>query len=161
MIKGTSIPIIPEEQNLDNNPVVEIDDIKDEIIIKAEKKALKIRDKKTMLELYFLRSGYGRPAIKRCLKYVKQGKVPLTFWADDEDYDELFELDCQFWTHEDSGHSQTGIKELDYVLGKGHDFQTVKPLKLIEKIIQLWCPNEGIVLDPFAGSGTTGHAILS
>lgn len=85
----------------------------------------------------------------------------MTFWADDEDYDELFELDCQSWTHEDSGHSQTGIKELDYVLGKGHDFQTVKPLKLIEKIIQLWCPNEGIVLDPFAGSGTTGHAILS
>ena len=159
VIKGASIPIIPEEQNLDNNPVVEIGDIKDEIIIKAEKKALKIRDKKTMPELYFLRSGYGRPAIKRYLKYVKQGKVPLTFWAD-EDYDELFELDCQSWTHEESGHSQTGIKELDYVLGKGHDFQTVKPLKLIEKIIQLWCPNEGIVLDPFAGSGTTGHAIL-
>lgn len=37
----------------------------------------------------------------------------MTFWADDEDYGELFELDCQSWTHEDSGHSQTGIKELE------------------------------------------------
>src|SRR5262249_15954024 len=30
----------------------------------------------------------------------------------------------------------------------------------IKKIIQLWCPPDGIVLDPYAGSGTTGHAIL-
>ena len=41
-----------------------------------------------------------------------------------------------------------------------HGFETVKPLKLFEKIIQLWCPADGLVLDPFAGSGTTGHAVL-
>ncbi len=57
-------------------------------------------------------------------------------------------------------HSQTGIKELDYIIGKGHGFTTVKPMKLFEKIIQIWCPNDGIVLDPFAGSGTTGHAVM-
>ena len=57
-------------------------------------------------------------------------------------------------------NSQTGINELDYILGKGHNFQTVKPLRLIQKIIQLWCPPTGKVLDPFAGSGTTGHAVL-
>jgi len=28
------------------------------------------------------------------------------------------------------------------------------------KIIQLWCPPGGLVLDPYAGSGTTGHAVL-
>jgi len=39
-------------------------------------------------------------------------------------------------------------------------FQTVKPLKLIKKIIQIWCPPRGLVLDPYAGSGTTGHAVL-
>ena len=33
-------------------------------------------------------------------------------------------------------------------------------MKLIEKIIQLWCPATGLVLDPFAGSGTTAHAVL-
>ncbi len=31
---------------------------------------------------------------------------------------------------------------------------------LIKKIIHLWCPLNGIVLDPFAGSGTTAHAVL-
>jgi adenine-specific DNA-methyltransferase len=72
----------------------------------------------------------------------------------------LFQLVVSRGSHGESGHSQTGIKELDYILGRGHNFQTVKPLKLIEKIIQLWCPPNGIVLDPFAGSGTTGHAVL-
>lgn len=159
VIKDAPIPAIPLEQNIDNNPVVGFNGELDEKIKKAEKKAIKIRDTKTMPLLYFLKSGYGRPAIKRYMKYVKQGKVPLTYWSND-DYDNLFELGCQSFNYEESGHSQTGIRELDYILGKGHNFQTVKPLKLIEKIIQLWCPSNGIVLDPFAGSGTTGHAIL-
>ncbi len=46
------------------------------------------------------------------------------------------------------------------VVGPNAQFETVKPLKLVSKIIQLWCPPGGIVLDPFAGSGTTGHAVL-
>jgi adenine-specific DNA-methyltransferase len=159
VIKGAPIPDISPEQNLDNNPVVYFTEALDEAILKAEKKAVKIRDNKVIPFLHFLENGYGRPRIKRYLNQVKKGKVPLTFWAD-EDYDELFQLGCQSWVHGESGHSQTGIKELDYILGRGHNFQTVKPLKLIEKIIQLWCPPNGIVLDPFAGSGTTGHAVL-
>lgn len=31
----------------------------------------------------------------------------------------------------------------------------------MEKVIQIWCPPSGVVLDPFAGSGTTGHAVLA
>lgn len=30
----------------------------------------------------------------------------------------------------------------------------------MKKIIQIWCPPTGVVLDPYAGSGTTGHAVL-
>ena len=45
-------------------------------------------------------------------------------------------------------------------MGAGHGFETAKPLKLFNKIIQLWCPPNGLVLDPFAGSGTTGNAVL-
>ncbi|KXL52917.1 putative methyltransferase [Anaerotignum neopropionicum] len=159
VLKGVPIPVIPESQNLDNNPVVFFEGNLGESILKAEKKAIAIRDNKVMPVLHFLKNGYGRPRLKRYLNQVKRGKVALTFWAD-EDYDELFQIGCQSWIHEESGHSQTGINELNYILGKGHDFQTVKPLKLIEKIIQLWCPTDGIVLDPFAGSGTTGHAVL-
>ena len=49
---------------------------------------------------------------------------------------------------------------MDKILGHGHGFKHVKPLKLFKKIIQIWCPEKGIILDPFAGSATTAHACL-
>lgn len=109
--------------------------------------------------LYFGLTGKTGPQLKRYLKDVKKGKVPMTYWAD-EDYEIPLEVGSQSWDHEESGHSQAGVGELDAVVGKGHDFKTVKPLRLIKKIIQIWCKSDGIVLDPFAGSGTTGHAVL-
>ncbi|MDR2865116.1 MAG: site-specific DNA-methyltransferase [Spirochaetaceae bacterium] len=160
VIDKAIIPSIPSNQNLDNNPTVIFSESKIPQSIKnAEKKAIAIQKDSVMPKLHFLKEGYGRPRIKRYLKQVKAGKVPLTFWAD-EDYNELFQLDCQSWEHTESGHSQTGINELDYIVGKGHNFTTVKPLKLFEKIIQLWCPPNGYILDPYAGSGTTAHAVL-
>lgn len=109
--------------------------------------------------LYFGQTGETGPQLKRYLKDVKKGKVPMTYWAN-EDYESPFVLETQSWDHEESGHSQTGVNELSAVVGKGHDFKTVKPLKLMKKIVQLWCRPNGIVLDPFAGSGTTGHAVV-
>lgn len=159
VIKNANLPLINMSQNFDNNPEVVLIEEKNAILKKSESIASKIMAQKTMPKLFFSKGGYGRPTQKRYLNEVKQGKVPITFWAD-EDYDELFRIGCQSWTYKESGHSQSGIQELDYVLGKGHNFQTVKPIKLMEKIIQIWCPNNGIVMDPFAGSGTTGHAVL-
>lgn len=161
VIKDGIVPEIDLTKNLDEFSEIRFNKIlNNEVILKAQKKAFKIYNESVLPILFFLKNGEGRPAQKRYLKNVKQGKVPLTFWAD-EDYDEVFQLENQSWSHEESGHSQTGINELDYILGKGHNFQTVKPLRLIEKIIQLWCPPNGKVLDPFAGSGTTGHAVLN
>jgi site-specific DNA-methyltransferase (adenine-specific) len=37
---------------------------------------------------------------------------------------------------------------------------TVKPLALMEWLVTLFTPLYGVVLDPFTGSGTTGHAAL-
>ncbi|WP_096271752.1 site-specific DNA-methyltransferase [Paucisalibacillus globulus] len=160
IIKGAPIPYISKEQSLDNNPVVEDESVyNSELIKKSRELAENIRDNNVWPTLYFTKDGVGRPAIKRHLKSVKRGKVPLTFWADEE-YEVPFILGAQSWAHQESGHSQSGINELDEILGKGHNFQTVKPLKLIKKIIQLWCPPKGLVLDPYAGSGTTGHAVL-
>jgi adenine-specific DNA-methyltransferase len=129
------------------------------VLIEARKRAMKILRRGQWPNLYFTDGGEGGPGVKRHIKGVKKGKVPMTYWANDE-YDEVFELGCQSWDYNESGHSQAGINELDAVVGKGHNFKTVKPLKLFKKIIQLWCRPDGIVLDPFAGSGTCGQAVL-
>lgn len=136
----------------------------DKAVIASRKKALARREKDNWPLLYFLddkqrRTSYGRPRLKKYLQDVKQGKVPLTYWADD-DYSSPLEIGSQSWDHEESGHSDAAKKELDAIVGGGHGFQTIKPLKLMKKLIQLWCPSNGLVLDPYAGSGTTGHAVL-
>lgn len=125
----------------------------------AKKKAQEILDKGIWPVGYWRDNGFGAFRLKKYLKDVRRGVVPMTYWAA-EDYEAPLELESQSWAHEESGHSQTGVNELDAVVGKGHDFRTVKPLRLIKKIIQLWCQPNGVVLDPFAGSGTTGHAVI-
>lgn len=110
-------------------------------------------------QLYFGIKGTGRPQLKRYLEDVKKGRVPMTYWAD-EDIEDPEVLGDVSWDHEESGHSQTGVNELTAIVGAGHGFETVKPMSLMTKLIQIWCPLTGTVLDPFAGSGTTGHAVL-
>lgn len=90
---------------------------------------------------------------------VKQGGVPQSFWLGDDEGPP--ELDSVSWLRNMSGRSRDGIEELDTIVGKGHGFETVKPLRLFKKIIQIWCRSDGIVFDPFAGSGTTAHAVLA
>lgn len=89
---------------------------------------------------------------------MKKGAVPVTYWVDEDD--ELLSLEATSWCHQESGRSSDGVAELNAIVGPGHGFDTVKPLKLMRKIIQLWCPLDGLVVDPFAGSGTTAHAVL-
>lgn len=108
---------------------------------------------------YWRDKGKGAFRLKKYLKDVKSGIIPMTYWAD-EDYETPLALGTVSWDHEQSGHSQAGITELSSIVGKGHEFETVKPLKLFTKLIQIWCPENGTVLDPFAGSGTTGHAVM-
>ncbi len=162
ILKGGVLPPIPKpgEQNLDHDMIITHESLQSHMAICfARREAEQIRDSSVWPIMFFDANGMGRPRIKRHLKFVKQGKVPMTYWAD-EDYYEPLMIGSTSWDHEESGHSQTGITELNSIVGKGHEFDTVKPLKLISKIIQLWCPPNGRVLDPFAGSGTTGHAVL-
>jgi adenine-specific DNA-methyltransferase len=160
VIDGAVIPKIPKNANFDENPTLEDEaTFKHPSIVKARKKAEKIRENEVWPLLYFTGDGSGRPRLKRPLNLVKKGKVPMTYWAD-EDYDDPMDLGSQSWNHEESGHTQLGQNELNAVVGRGHEFDTVKPLRLIKKLIQIWCPPHGLVLDPYAGSGTTGHAVL-
>lgn len=110
--------------------------------------------------IWFGRDGQGRPRTKTYLEQIKKGKVPVTYWADDE-HDFPEELGSTSWDFKESGRSSDGASELTAIVGKGHAFTTVKPLKLMMKLIQLWAPDSGTILDPFAGSGTTGHAVFA
>lgn len=126
-------------------------------------KASNLRASRRLLEgnwplLYWGRDGLQKPVRKQHKALVKQGAVPTSFWLDDDEGPAA--LDSVSWLRAMSGRSRDGVEELDQVVGKGHGFDTVKPLKLIKKLIQIWCKPDGIVMDPFAGSGTTGQAVL-
>lgn len=63
------------------------------------------------------------------------------------------------WDYEDVGHTQSATTELKELFEGNQVFDSPKPVKLLERILELACPNDGdIVLDFFAGSGTTAHA---
>ncbi|MEB3782381.1 site-specific DNA-methyltransferase [Pseudomonas paracarnis] len=113
--------------------------------------------------VWFGRDGSGRPRVKTYLEKIKRGKVPVTYWSDqDLSSEEIYDdLGAMSWDYKESGRSADGVSELTSIVGPGHGFTTVKPMKLFSKIIELWCKRDGIVLDPFAGSGTTGHAVLN
>ncbi|WP_249148909.1 site-specific DNA-methyltransferase [Bradyrhizobium manausense] len=137
------------------------DKIKDDpVVAKASRAAFARRERQNWPMLVFTKGGLGKPRKKTHLKAVKKGIVPSTFWSD-EDYFEPAGIGCTSWSSDQSGTSEAGARELSAILGDDHGFETVKPIKLFEKIIQLWCPADGLVLDPFAGSGTTGHAVLA
>jgi adenine-specific DNA-methyltransferase len=90
---------------------------------------------------YFGKNEDGAPAYKRYLKDA--GTVVPTTW----------------WPHSNSGHTDEASKELA-AFGLDVSFQTPKPTRLLEKILRIATTPESLVLDSFAGSGTTGHAVL-
>jgi adenine-specific DNA-methyltransferase len=92
--------------------------------------------------------GDSMPRLKRFLSEVKQGIVPQTLWT----YDEV-------------GHTQEAKKELlEQVAFENTDnvLDTVKPTRLLRRMLQIATkPNDrDLVLDFFAGSGSTGDALL-
>lgn len=94
-------------------------------------------------------SGGNVPAPKIFLSEVKNGRVPQTLWS-----------------YKDVGHNQEAKREVLGLLPMTSSdtvFETPKPVRLVEKILDIGTlPNESaIVLDFFAGSGTTGHAVLA
>ncbi len=65
-----------------------------------------------------------------------------------------------WWPHEEVGHTDESKKEIYDLLGQEVDFDTPKPSRLIEGILQVATKPADLILDSFAGSGTTGHAVL-
>lgn len=64
------------------------------------------------------------------------------------------------WFGEDVGTTREAKKELKNIFGAEAPFDTPKPVRLIERILQIACGPDDLALDFFAGSGTTAHAVL-
>jgi len=92
--------------------------------------------------IYFGKDGNGVPMRKRYLDEV-EGVVPWTWWPSDE-----------------VGHTDESRKEVQSIFHTQTAFDTPKPSRLIERILQIATNPGDLVLDSFAGSGTTGHAVL-
>lgn len=88
--------------------------------------------------IWWGKDGNNVPALKRFLSEVKQGRVPQTLW----DYDEV-------------GHTQDAKKEIVTLFGDDV-FGTPKPEKLLKRVIEVATNQGDLILDSFAGSGTTG-----
>lgn len=65
------------------------------------------------------------------------------------------------WGHIDTGHTDEAAKILKAIFGGKTTFDTPKPPRLIERILQIASNPNSIILDSFAGSGTTAHAVLN
>ncbi len=95
--------------------------------------------------IWFGPKGDAKPSIKRFLSEVKQGITPMTVW-----------------TYQEVGHTQDAKKEIKRLFPESNlPFDTPKSLKLMERIIQLGADKNSIILDSFAGSGTTAQAVLN
>jgi adenine-specific DNA-methyltransferase len=117
--------------------------------------------------IFFGTTGKGGPRKKHYFHRVKDKSRALgTFWEAEEVLDNLEWQDVPALTnislrHELSDHNDAAKKLMKAVLGDECPFDTPKPLKLTQRLIEMFCPKDGVVLDAFAGSGTTGHAVLS
>lgn len=93
-------------------------------------------------EIYWTPEGDGQPYTKIYLSDSK-GQIPNNFWG------------IEF------GTNQRAANMLESIFNK-RVFDFPKPASLIESIISIGCPDKSsIILDSFAGSGTTAHAVLN
>ena len=65
------------------------------------------------------------------------------------------------WPYEETGHTDEASRLLKTMFNGTAVFDTPKPPRLIERIIQIIGDRNATVLDSFAGSGTTAHAVLN
>jgi site-specific DNA-methyltransferase (adenine-specific)/adenine-specific DNA-methyltransferase len=61
----------------------------------------------------------------------------------------------------ESIYTQQGTNELKAMFGDGKTFDFPKPPALVKKFVQAFTHPDSLVLDSFAGSGTTGHAVIA
>ncbi len=92
--------------------------------------------------IVFGKKNTAKPQLKRYFSNANEkGKVPDTWW-------------------DDVGTTTNATQELQKIFSGVSPFSTPKPVGLLKKIIDLSLPDNALILDSFAGSGTTAHAVL-
>lgn len=108
----------------------------------SREKAQAVYDRGQWPKFFFTKGGKGGIARKTYLSNVG-GKLPTNLWF-----------------YSDVGHTDEAKKELMAIFAGKAPFDTPKPTRLIERILQIASNDDSLILDFFAGSGTTGNAVL-
>jgi len=114
-------------------------------VIKNTKKAWKYEPSTYQRHVDEKRIWWGRdgtntvPALKLFLSEVRNGMTPHNWWP-----------------HQEVGHTDESKKEMIALYGPRNVFDTPKPERLLKRILEIATNDGDLVLDSFAGSGTTG-----
>ena len=109
----------------------------------SKEHAEKVLKKGPWPKFFFTKNGKGGIARKTYLKNVG-GKLPTNLWK-----------------HDDVGHTDEAKKEMLNIFGGKTTFDTPKPTRLLQFILTIATNKDSIILDSFAGSATTAHAVLN
>ncbi|WP_175405960.1 site-specific DNA-methyltransferase [Lactobacillus paragasseri] len=94
--------------------------------------------------IWFGADGNGVPRMKRFKSELrKTGITPMTIWK-----------------YQEVGHSQEATQYLQSLMGGKKYFAYPKPVKLIQRAIQLYSNENSVIMDFFAGSATTAEAVM-
>jgi site-specific DNA-methyltransferase (adenine-specific)/adenine-specific DNA-methyltransferase len=97
--------------------------------------------------IWWGKEGNNVPRVKRFLSEVKDGVTPETLWL-----------------HTEVGNTQEAKKELVAICDfedSASVFITPKPRRLLRRVLAIGSDEDSIIMDSFAGSGTTGQAVLA
>lgn len=109
----------------------------------AQLEAKEVYERGNWPRFYF--TGGGKGGIRRKTYLDKVGGMPAT----------------NLWQFSDVGHTDEAAKTLRAIFNGMATFDTPKPYRLVERILQIAADEDSIILDSFAGSGTTAHAVLN
>lgn len=93
--------------------------------------------------IYFGKDNNAQPSVIRYADEI-EGFVPWTWLPSDE-----------------AGHTDLALKELYEIMGRDAGFPTPKPSRLLSQLLEITTKQDSLILDSFAGSGTTAHAVLA
>lgn len=114
-----------------------------ESLEESRKKASAVYSRGQWPSFYFGQGGDGGIRRKTYLNSVS-GRVPSNLWQFSE-----------------VGHTDEAKKEMLAIFDGKATFDTPKPRRLLEFVLKVAGAEDALVLDSFAGSGTTAHAVLN